>query len=143
MTMEELDNVGIDQGHFIVSIVNHKRSVDGSAKIVQNHEIYQLLLAYLSHIRPYTTKNPDTSMWSAVAHGGYRRWDYHRKCLRPSEIVKLEERGGEGKGYSFNIASGCPTSEDIEKCLLGIRGEELYKNYWTPLSSEDWKDFTT
>ena len=73
-----------------------------------------------------------------------------KKCLRPSEILKSEKRVlklkdillntfidpfGEELDHSklFNIASGCPTSEEIEKCLLGIaeRDKELHLEFDT------------
>ena len=58
----------------------------------------------------------------------------------------------------FNIASGCPTSDEVAKCFLGIidRGKLLYeefnsritkgkfceKNYWDPIKMQVWKDFS-
>ena len=99
--------------------------------------------------------------------------DSHTKCLRKSEISKSEKRiiklkdiltntflnpfaGNLDVDKLFNIASGCPTSEEASKCLLGIeqRGIELYsefkdrldngaaKNFWDPIKLQDWMDFS-
>ena len=74
--------------------------------------------------------------------------DNKKKCLRKSEILKSEKRVLKLKDILtntfinpfaddldpdllLNIASGCPTSEVIAKCLLGLneRGQQLYTEF--------------
>ena len=54
--------------------------------------------------------------------------------------VKIERYFGEELDHSklFNIASGCPTSEEIEKCLLGIdeQGKKLHVEFDTRRAKE-------
>ena len=99
-----------------------------------------------------------------------------RKCSRPSEISESEKRVLKLKDVLlntfinpfdqeldpeklFNIASGCPTSEETASCLLGLgqRGTILYaefnsrlekdpackEDFWAPLTQQVWKNFST
>ena len=101
--------------------------------------------------------------------------DSTRKCLRETEIIKSENRVSKitsilrdtfvnpfssdlEKDKLYNIASGCPTREDIYSCLCSVeeRGRELYsefssrlnqhdppgKSIWDPIKKQEWKDFT-
>lgn len=98
-----------------------------------------------------------------------------KKCLRETEINKSESRVGKmtsilqetfvnpfsselDKENLYNIASGCPTREDIYVCLSSMeeRGQELYsefssqlnlddttgKSIWDPIKKQEWKDFS-
>ena len=96
-----------------------------------------------------------------------------RKCLRATEISKSEKRVLRVKEILsntfvdpfledldqtklFNIASGCPTSEEVAKCLLGVQEngislpQKFYsrlekednllraENFWTPINRQIW-----
>ena len=98
----------------------------------------------------------------------------HTKALRKSEIEKSELRIKKmsdiltntfinpfsldlEESKLFNIASGCPISDEAATILLNIKkkGEELHQdfqekisgnhseNFWTPITTVEWKDFTS
>ena len=122
--------------------------------------------------RPYQAKYVE----ALLEMTGLGDTNSQRKCSRPSEISKSEKRVLKLKDILlntfinpfdqeldseklFNIASGCPTSEETANCLLGLgqRGTTLYaefnsrlekdpackENFWTPLTQQVWKDFST